>query len=338
MEAIHVASAGGKAHLQGVSLLSIGEKLAHRVENSHARGLVQLMSGGVAYMHGHWKNALNYCDQAEKTFQNHCTAVWWELDTAHAFCLYSLFFLGEIAEMTRRSGIYFQEAQERGDLYAMASLGTFAIPRARLAANAPDKAEQELQQIMGQWSQKGFHIQHYNTFSNQVQIKLYCGIGAAAWHCLAEGWSPLAKSLLLRVQFLRIYAWHLRARCALAAAEDPLQRRSLLRVAACDARRLEWEATAYSKAWAQLARAGIATMRDDAGAAISLLRAATSAFEANDMRLYAAAGHRRLGELLGGEEGRVLIVQTDAWMAGQGIVNPGRMTAMLAPGFPKPAS
>ena len=52
------------------------------------------------------------------------------------------------------------------------------------------------------------------------------------------------------------------------------------------------------------------------------------------MPLYAAVARRRLGALLGGDAGRDLVAQADSWMAGQGIVNPSRMTALFAPGFP----
>jgi hypothetical protein len=52
------------------------------------------------------------------------------------------------------------------------------------------------------------------------------------------------------------------------------------------------------------------------------------------MRLYAAAARRRLGRLIGGDAGKALLVEADTWMASQGIKNPARMTAMLAPGFP----
>ena len=64
------------------------------------------------------------------------------------------------------------------------------------------------------------------------------------------------------------------------------------------------------------------------------LTAAVAAYDAVDMGLYAASAHRRLGGLLGGEEGRALIAQADAWMTGQGISNPACMAAGIAPGFP----
>jgi hypothetical protein len=57
-----------------------------------------------------------------------------------------------------------------------------------------------------------------------------------------------------------------------------------------------------------------------------------AAFDGLGTRLYADAARRRLGELLGGEQGRALVAQANSWMTGQNIHNPARMTAMLAPG------
>ena len=51
------------------------------------------------------------------------------------------------------------------------------------------------------------------------------------------------------------------------------------------------------------------------------------------MLLYAAAARRRLGEMLGGDEGRALVETADAWMRSETIVNPERMTEVFAPGF-----
>ena len=63
------------------------------------------------------------------------------------------------------------------------------------------------------------------------------------------------------------------------------------------------------------------------------LRRAGDGFDAAGMGLYAAAARRRLGELLGGDEGQTLVARADAWMRLQRIENPPRMTEMLAPGF-----
>jgi eukaryotic-like serine/threonine-protein kinase len=51
------------------------------------------------------------------------------------------------------------------------------------------------------------------------------------------------------------------------------------------------------------------------------------------MGLFAASARRQLGESRGGDEGRVLIEQADAWMRAQSIRNPARMATCLAPGF-----
>ena len=72
--------------------------------------------------------------------------------------------------------------------------------------------------------------------------------------------------------------------------------------------------------------------RGDASRAVPLLESAETGLAAAEMALHAAAARRRRGELIGGETGRALVCAAEAWMAGQGIKSPERMTAMLAPG------
>ena len=110
------------------------------------------------------------------------------------------------------------------------------------------------------------------------------------------------------------------------------ERRKLLAAAARDARRMLRHHMPWGDPLAHLIQAGIAAARGSRDHAISLLRTAEAGFEAADMALYAAASRRRRGQLTGGDEGRSLVDQADAWMAGHDILNRDRMTAMLAPG------
>jgi hypothetical protein len=127
----------------------------------------------------------------------------------------------------------------------------------------------------------------------------------------------------------------LRARSALAAAATAVHPEPYLACAWREARRLDRQKTPWAEALARLIRAGVAAFRGDRASAGPLLEEAISRFEAEDMGLFAAAAKRRLGELRGGTQGQALVAEADAWMTGRGIVNPARMAATFAPGFPE---
>lgn len=84
---------------------------------------------------------------------------------------------------------------------------------------------------------------------------------------------------------------------------------------------------------ADLIDAGLAAVRSAEPEAERLLRDAASRFDAADMPLHAAVARRRLGQLLGGDEGRRLVAEAEAWMTEQGVRDPDRMTGLFAPGF-----
>jgi hypothetical protein len=96
---------------------------------------------------------------------------------------------------------------------------------------------------------------------------------------------------------------------------------------------MQREGLPWADATARLLLAGLAAARGDRTDAAPLWEEAAGRLEAVDMALYAWAARRRLGELQGAD-GAALIAQADAWMAGQGIRNPARMAAMIAPGPP----
>jgi serine/threonine protein kinase len=336
-EAAHQANAGGPARRRTAGLLQAAEALARRLDHPHALGMAALAAGIAAYMEGRWKGGRELSDRAAEVFRGRCTGVAWELDTAHSFSLWSLFFMGEVAEIARRLPALLKEARERGDLYAATNLGTFVGHLTWLAADDPEGARRDLGEVMGHWSRQGFHVQHLTGLMGRLQIDLYRGAGEAAREHVLGQWPLLRRSLFLRVQVVRIFMRHLRARAALAAAARAARPGPLWRAALGDARRIERERMAWAGPLAWLIRAGVAAGRGDRPGALALLRDAEAGLRAADMGLFAAAACYRRGVLLGGDAGRALAVQAVGWMEGQGIRNPARMAALYAPGFGDPA-
>jgi serine/threonine protein kinase len=333
-EAGHTASEGGHSARRAAQLLEKAETLARRLNDPYGLAIVPLTRGMIAYMGGRWKESDACCRRSEELFRAHCTGVTWELDTGHNMALPSLFHLGEIAELKRRTSLVMKEAQDRGDLYLLVMTGSLIQPILRLAADEVEGAEEELSDVLGQWSREGFHVQHLCGLLRRIDISLYRGDAARALQLAAELWSLLRSSLLSRVQHIRVLACYFRARSALAVAAGASNAGPLLAIAARDARQLERERVPWGTALARLIQACVAACRRDAAGAAAGLAGAAAALDALDMALYAAAARRRLGRLRGGDEGRALVVGADAWMASQQIGNPARMTALLVPGFP----
>ncbi|SIO66153.1 Serine/threonine protein kinase [Singulisphaera sp. GP187] len=332
MEAAQAAIPGVSAKRRTARLLTMAATLAEQCDDPHALGLVTLARGVSAYLEGRWRDAQESSDAGEAILRGRCQGVAWELDTAHAFSLWSLSHLGEIAELNRRWPVLLKEARERGDLYAVMNLSTYIMAMVRLAADNPLEARDELRRTMSQWSRQGYHVQHNDELWAAALIELYQGDGPAAWKLVSGQWPALARSLLLRVQFIRTSMYFLRARCALAAATRT-NSAELLKVAARDARHLEREPIPYAKPYSRLIRAGIAAAQGDLATARRGLADAAAGFDSVEMQLCAASARRALGELIGGDEGQPLLNQANAWMTAQGIRNPARTAAMYVTGF-----
>jgi hypothetical protein len=335
VEAAQTATAGVSRTKATARLLHMAGALARSSGDPYALGMVALAEGVSAYLETRWADALAACDRSGALFRDRCTGVAWELDTAHAYALWALSQLGRWAELSRRFPVLIKEARERGDLYAEMNLSTNSLSIVRIAADEPGTAHEEMRQVMGQWSRAGYHIQHNDLVWAIVQTDLYQGNGMAAWDELLRHWPTLARSLLLRVQFIRVTMWGLRARCAIAAASarGSSDRAKYLHAAARDAARLRRERLPWADAQARMAQAGAAALSGRNLEAAGLLREAAAVFRGCEMALCAAVADRRLGTLLGGDEGRSLVQRADAVLASESVRLPARVADMFAPGF-----
>jgi hypothetical protein len=205
-----------------------------------------------------------------------------------------------------------------------------------LAADDPGRARRELQTGLEGWTQgERFDYLQLWLRGAQTDIALYSGEALGVAQGVEKAWRVTARTLdrFVQVGFIRGLETRARRRLALAAqTADAAGRQALLRGAEEHARTILREKTLWGGALALVLRAGAAATRGETERALSLIEPAEAGLAGADMALHASVARRRRGELLGGDTGRSLVASADAWMSGQGIRNPKRMAAMLAPG------
>jgi serine/threonine protein kinase len=332
-EAAFVASLGGSERARFEELMAAARKVAERTSHPHAIGLVELSTGVAWHCVGRFRESLMVLDSAETIFRERCTGVAWERSSLVTFAAWNLWLLGDLPEFTRHVPIHLHEAQERGDRYLATNLRTCFANAYWLIQDNPEAARAAADAGIERWSTQGFQLPHFFDFIARGQIFLYEGEREAGHRYVESAWARLSASLTLRMQVARISSLHLLGRTALAAAQGASDPAPFLEQAKEAADKLSAEQIPWAEPLAAMLRAGGSVIEGDRPRAASLLACAASGFEAADMALYLAAARRRLGELLGGDEGLAQAEEAKAWMAERGVVNPDRMTEMLAPGF-----
>jgi hypothetical protein len=307
------------------------EGLLRHSDSPHLSAQVSFTCGMEGFLAGRWRAAREHLDRSEEMLRQHCVAVAAELPVVQMFGLASLFYLGEIRELGRRLPAVLQEVREYGDRLMARQLSLFQLVLVRLAADNAREAEAGWREVQTRLPADGFWVDHYLATQSGVWLKLYGGDGEGAWKLVSERWPAYAGSQLRYMQKIRVDMHLLRAAAALAAARTTPDPGPLLRLAAREVHQVEAEKPPWGDALARLLRAGLACARGDTAGARALLADAVRRLEEVDMGLHAAAARRRLGQLTGGEEGRKLIEEADAWMAAQQVRNPARMTVLLAP-------
>lgn len=329
------ASRGGENREQTRRLIRETFELVVRSDEPHALGLATMTAGLAAYLEGRWRRGRERLEEAEEILRSRCTGVAWELDNAHFYQLRSLVYLGDVDELHRRLPKLVKEARDRGDLYALTNFQTRISWLVHLFGDEVEAARLELEEARRNWTQEGFHLQHFWTLSGEAECDLYVGDGETAWSRLEERWPELQSSLLLRIQSTRIESAYLHGRAAIARAAgraDDGERDALLARAAADARTILGEGMAWGEPLARALQAGVAVSRGEVGDALEHLTSAEAGFANADMELHANAVRLRRAGSIGGSRGRELAGDARRWMASQDIAAPDRIAATLVPG------
>ncbi len=314
------------------ALISAARELAERIHSTHALALCELMSTVVDFYDGRWESARAFAERAEQMFLE-LGGVPWELVAAQQFQAQASYFLGDVPELARRSRLFLDRARERGNLFATLFFRLGLSNLRWLAEDDVSGAEQAVEEAVREGPQEEFAAFPYWTMVARSHIQLYLGRPDRAWAVVAKQWPLVASSGTPRVRGVRITIQDLRARCALAVAASTADRARFVAIAERAVRRLVRERLPWSDALALLLRASVSAASGDTPDVLEGLQRAAAAFEAAKMALHAQVAQRRLGEALGGDEGRSLVATADEWMRGQGIRDTTRFTAVFAPGF-----
>ncbi len=334
LEAGYSSTGGTRSRRRTARLLEAAVGLAERVGRPHTLGFTRLAVGLADYLEGRGPAACAHFEAAEQILRERCTGVTWELDTLMFYHYRLLVFLGRLHKVLDAMPDVIKDCAERGDHYAETCMRSVVMWFVRLVGDQPDKALAEIRWARQNWSQEGFHLQHYMQLLGWTETALYCGRPKVAWDAMEVGWKPLVRSELLRIELARVESFHLRCRAALAfAAADGEGAPRALAVVRKTLARLAGEQHPWARPWELLLRAGLATVEGQGARAVRALEEAVRGFEDQDMALYAAVCRWCLGRLLGPPAEGSLVAEAQDWMTGQGIRCVPRMVRSLAPGI-----
>ncbi len=338
MEAAHEAVAGPSAIVRVEAMLARAAALADPLDSPQAHGMVDLVRGLSSILFGRWQIGVESLARAEELFRDRCTGVAWERATGHNFALWGLYKLGEITDLRRRWISLSREARERGDLYATRYLNAFYQTILALAADDRPTNETELEAMLRETRGRTLSLQQTPAFDALMHIDLYRGDEARAWTRLRSYWPEFARSLLFRVQMIRVQMFELRARTAVALADRSSQPGRLLSQALRDARALEREGVDWARAHAHHIRAAVAACQKNAPRSIAELTLAIELYDRAEMPLLAETLRYRLAGIDPSDAAAPLREQIARRITARGIVNVDRWATMCAPGFGRVSS
>ncbi len=310
--------------------LELARRLGARLEDRSIANLAEMAAGLRACMKGDWHEANRRLAIAEEHLCEEGTGVVWEIDTVQHFRILARLQLGRWAELFAELPQSAERARQRGDRYLEVHLRNWVESLRHLASDRPLRAAQTVEEAIAGWSHQGFHFQHFGHLMASTAAALYRGDAARAYDLVASRWPELVRSRIQRIEMVRVQSHDLRARAAIAAAgAEPAGRSALLRKARRDARRIERAGSSWAAALAAQLRAAVASLSGPPEAVRGQLEKAEALFLDADMPIHAALARRRRAQHLG-EPAR--IKEADRALAAEGVRQPERLAAALAPG------
>ena len=324
--------------VRAIRLLERLEQLTRTLDELPAAAQLLTTRGFVDFfVRSRFRHALAQFSEAIASYRTVVGRAGFELDTVNMFCCWSLYYLGEIGELSRRVPAMAEAATRNGNRYTAVTLRC-AFPIAWLARFEPDTIEAEIDAALGSWSTAdgSYQLQHLLALSSRLDLALYRGRPEDVTARIVPEWKlirrslvdrPALQGLLLRSTLLR----HALA-CANQAQPGSARRREALAEARGHLRRFPRTSIPVIGHCARMFEGLLAEAEGQPGEAIALYHSALPGLVTTDTHLFAHATRDRLGRLIGGDAGAALRGGVRRWLDEQAVRDPDTMLAMLLPG------
>jgi hypothetical protein len=334
IEAAFLSSVGRSQRRRVERALAEARALAKRTGDPHAAALAHAILGQVALFFGEFARSLAHCQEAEIMLRERCVGAAREIATMRVWAARAMQYMGKVDVLARWLPEVLQECRERGDLYTETTLRASVVPFARLCAGDPAGARRACAAARADWTTDGFHVQHYFAAMAELAIATYEGDPAAAVAQAQALWPVLRRSMLLRVQLVRMVSYETVARVLVSACAAGTADRAALAWARQLTAGLARDDLPGSAPQAAALRAGLAAIAGDRAAIAPNLEAARAGFVAADMALHVLAVEFAHGATVGGATGAAQRAASHAAMLDLGVREPARLVALLVPGVP----
>jgi tRNA A-37 threonylcarbamoyl transferase component Bud32 len=330
----HTATAGAKAWRRTEALIVIARGLAERSGTVASRAWATAPTGVAFYLNGRFREGVELVSRALEMTADGSTGLVWERVAWRMLLINALGLSGRFRELRKQQEDGLRDALARGDVYGEVNLRIGLSNIVWLLDDRADLAESNAVSAIQAWSTRGFHLEHYYGAIALACVKLYDGDAEGAFAIAGDLLKNTKRSLLWRLQVLRVRCLYAYASSATAMLEQGLgDRGRLMREAARGATALEKQGVAWALPMAGAVRAGLALRGGSREDAIRGLDDAARGFAACDMAAYAAAARARAARLRNGATSAAVIEQAAAFLSAEGVAAPEKMIRMHVPGF-----
>jgi hypothetical protein len=296
---------------------------------------------GMAYwLQGRLLDAERELEEAIRLFRAERDDVRFHIGQCQPFRLATMAQLGRLKTLRQELSSILLDAEDRGDDLLLYNCAAGVPSIAYLTADEPDVARKWANRVLS-WA-GGNHSSHaYNHFVTVVQADLYEGDAASAWERTQRTFPLMRRAHMLELSHVRDELLHLRARAAVALAEQVRDGRErapgrwtferLVESAAKDAAAIAKHGLPFSDGLVALTRAGIASLRREPLRVAHLLSTAIDAFGDSGMAL-----HQNIATLVRSalDPRSHVVARNNAaeWIREEEVADVGAMTRLIAPG------